>query len=48
MVPTIEYTKRTRQRTIPKCLMEDCDEIVEVPVIKEVAVVKTVQEPTGE
>lgn len=48
MVPVIEYQKRTRITKIPRCVMEDVDEWITVPVIKEVPVVKTVQEPTGE
>lgn len=47
MVPVIEYMDVPRIEQVPRVVVEDVEERIKVPVVREVPVTRMVEVPTG-
>lgn len=47
MVPVVEYVDTPRMERVPRVIVEDIEERVRVPVVREVPVTRMVEVPTG-
>lgn len=47
MVPVIEYQDVSRIEKVPRVIVEDVEERISVPVVREVPVTRMVEVPTG-
>ena len=47
MVPVIEYMDVPRIERVPRVIMEEVEEVIRVPVVREVPVTRMVEIPTG-
>jgi hypothetical protein len=47
MVPVIEYVDTPRIERVPRVIVEDIEERIRVPVVREVPVTRMVEVPTG-
>lgn len=47
MVPVIEYMDVPRSEQVPRVVVEDVEERIKVPVVREVPVTRMVEVPTG-
>lgn len=47
MVPVIEYIDTPRIERVPRVIVEDVEERIKVPVVREIPVTRMIEVPTG-